>query len=155
MAAAKKTTKTTKPTPAKLLAGVKRSGRVISVYGPFNARTMIEVPTDLAAQVLGVPLERFARTNVIEAVEADLEAIRKRAPEVADSALAATAIQLAYEMENPFNSATSKSMCARSLIEILDGLAEKAPPTQQETSQLDDLRAKREARIAGGAAAAD
>lgn len=123
--------------------------RVISVFGPFNSRVLIELSADLAMRLFAEPLERSSRTTVIEAAMRDVQAIRKRDPELAKSALAAAAVALAYEIEHPYNSATSKSMCSRELRETIDRLRELAPE-QEETDRLDELTAQRSARIDGG-----
>lgn len=152
-ARAKRPPKPKRRTPAQIIESVKRRTRVISVYGPFNSRTMLEVPTDLATELLRKPLSESGRTSVISAVERDLKELRKRSPALADSAIAATAVQLAYELENPYNSATSKSMCARSLADAMDRLRELAP-AEEEKDKLDDLSARRAARRKRRAAAA-
>jgi hypothetical protein len=82
--------------------------------------------------------------TVLEAVERDLAEMDSRI----SAALAASARALARELDNKKNSATSKSMCARALIDTLDRLRELAPP-KEENDQLDDLTARREARRAG------
>lgn len=125
--------------------------RVISVFGPFNSRTLIEVSTDLASKVFKDPLSRSGPTNVIDAVGRDLEAIRKLSPALAESALAATATKLAYELEDPYNSATSKSMCAKALNETLERLRELAPAAK-EADGIDELSSRRAERLAGRAA---
>lgn len=81
---------------------------------------------------------------VKEAVESDLKRLAKRDPVLASSALAATALALAAEIDGD-NSATSKSMCARALNETLKELWEQAPPTE-ESDGLDDLAARRAKR---------
>jgi hypothetical protein len=91
--------------------------------------------------------------SVRDAVESDLAVIRKTAPRVADSALAATALALAAEIDGD-NSATSKSMCAKSLMEALDRLRAMAP-AKREVDDIDRVAAQREKRraaAAGGAA---
>ena len=85
--------------------------------------------------------------TVVEAVERDLAAIADVDPDLAISGLAALALALAREMDNP-NSATSKSMCAGQLRDTLDRLRELMPP-EQETNEIDELRARRERRVAG------
>mgnify|MGYP003406300884 CR=1 FL=1 len=90
--------------------------------------------------------------SVVEAVEKDLRALAKRASGVDSSALAATALMLARELDNAGNSATSKSMCARVLVDVFDRL-EALVPENEETDSLDDLSARRAARLAGGSAA--
>ena len=72
-------------------------------------------------------------------------------PLAARSGLAMAALALAREIDAPTNSATSKSMCARSLLDTLDRLRELTPPAQ-EADGLDDLARRRLARRAGSAA---
>ena len=84
--------------------------------------------------------------RVVAAVERDLTAFRRRSPEIADSALAAAALVLAERMDNPRNSATSVSMCARALKETMDRLRELLPPVQ-EADRLDDLASRRQKRL--------
>jgi len=91
--------------------------------------------------------------TVFGAVKAELEEMAHRAPGIDRSALAASALALAKAMDDPDNSATSKSMCAARLNETLDRLYEKAPEEPQEDSPLDELRARRQRRLEGGAAA--
>ena len=80
--------------------------------------------------------------SVVEAVERDLKGL---GPKAADTSLAATALALARELDEPGNSATSKSMCAKSMVEVLRELR-ALMPAKQEADQLDDLTARREAR---------
>jgi hypothetical protein len=84
--------------------------------------------------------------SVLEAVESDLKALPD---ELAGSALAATARQLAREMDGD-NSATSKSMCAARLMEALDRLRALAPAKKEadRVDELSDRRAKRRASAA-------
>lgn len=121
----------------------KRGARVISVY---KSRTVIEVSTGLASYLFREPLEVSARTNAVDAVERDLALIRARDPKVADSAIAATALRMAYELEDPYNSATSKSMCAKSLQQAMDRLLELSPPGQEEKGKLYDIKSGRAKR---------
>lgn len=95
-------------------------------------------------------------TDVVDAVERDVDAIRQSAPALADSALAATALSLAYEIEHPYNSATSKSMCAKALMEAMATLRELAPPAEKKDA-IDELAAERKKRrsAARGAAPED
>jgi len=88
--------------------------------------------------------------SVVDAVERDLSTIRRLSPDLADSGLAASALVLAAELDSPGNSATSKSMCARALIEALERLRELAPAGDEE-DKLDELGARRAARIGGAA----
>lgn len=80
--------------------------------------------------------------SVVAAVERDLIAL---GPELADSSLAAAALALAKEIDSSGNSATSKSMCARALLETMDRLRALAPP-QEAADKLDDLKQRRETR---------
>jgi hypothetical protein len=88
--------------------------------------------------------------SVFEAVERDLERLAEGA---GDSALGQTALALARELDQD-NSATSKSMCAKSMIDVLRELRSLAPP-EKESDGLDDLAARRATRLAGRSAAAD
>lgn len=89
--------------------------------------------------------------SVVEAVERDLALIAERDKGLAESALAASALVLAAELDSAGNSATSKSMCARALREALDRLRELAP-AEAEEDKLDELGSRRAARIGGAAA---
>lgn len=90
-----------------------------------------------------------ART-VTDALDAELAELAKRAPALAESALAASARVLARELDKERNSATSKSMCQKALSETLDRLRELAP-AKDEKDTLDDLSARRAARRTAGA----
>jgi ribosomal protein L37E len=85
---------------------------------------------------------------VAEAVTRDLRAIYEVAPELGSSGLAALALSLAREMDNPGNSATSKSMCARALQEALKELRSLVPE-KPEGDALDDIVARRAERRSG------
>lgn len=134
------------PDAAELMRRFERRGQVLDVFGAFQSRVLIEVPTELAAEIFRQGLVSAAPGNVVEAIEHDIELLREVSDEVADSAFAATAVRLAYELQNPFNSATSKSMCARSMIEALDRLRELAP-LPEEADGIDELAAKRDERL--------
>lgn len=86
-----------------------------------------------------------ADRSVTAGVQRDLEALAKSAPALATSGLALSALALAGEIDSPHNSATSKSMCARVLLDTLDHLRELAPEGQ-EADELDELSARRTAR---------
>lgn len=90
--------------------------------------------------------------TVVDALTEELAELAERAPELARSTLAASAFALARAMDGN-NSATSKSQCARSLIETLDRLYELAPEAPQEETELDRIRRKRAERDGGTAAA--
>lgn len=93
---------------------------------------------------------RSPTLKVTDAVKRDLAQIAKRDKALARSGLAASALALAKALDEPKNSATSKSMCARSLKETLDRLRELAPPAK-ERDNVDDLSARRAARRAKSA----
>lgn len=87
----------------------------------------------------------MAATNL--SVEAAVKRDLKQFGAMADSALAASALALAREIDSPNNSATSKSMCAKALREALDRLRELAPP-EPKADKLDDITKQREKRRA-------
>lgn len=76
--------------------------------------------------------------SVVAAVERDLGRLDVSARE---GALAATALELAAQLDEPENSATSKSMCARALTETLEKLRALAPPEERPKGKLYELRA--------------
>lgn len=139
----------TKPSEDSADSGAPATGseaRIVSVFkvGPFAELALVLMSVEAAQQIATASDNRGV---VVEGVAKDLDAIREAAAPLADSALAGSAMTLALEMENPYNSATSKSMCANSLLATMNRLTELLPP-KQETSALDDLRARREARRA-------
>jgi hypothetical protein len=71
-------------------------------------------------------------------------------PELAESSLAATALALAFELDHPGNSATSKSMCARALNETMAKIRELAPPADEQDGVDELVDARREAARGGG-----
>jgi hypothetical protein len=121
--------------------------RVISVFGPFNTRAMVEMPAELAAKIFAGPLPDFARTNAVDATEVDLALIREVDPTLADSAIAATAVRMAYELEDPYNSATSKAQCAKALAECMGRLWDQVPekPKEDVVARIQAERASRRA----------
>lgn len=127
------------------------SVRVISVFGTNRSHALIEIPAEVAAELFG-PLADYPRSDVVEAVELDLAEIAERDEQLAKSGLAAVALRLALELDHPFNSATSKGQCAKTLNETLDRLRELAPE-KEESDGVDDLAERRRARRKGGAAA--
>lgn len=122
--------------------------------------TVPELRTQAAELGLNVPrrvrkadLERLIAEHtepltVVAAVENDLRQLSEGAPELKRSALAATALALAGEMDDSGNSATSKSMCAKSLIDALERLQAQAPEREEKGDALDELAAARAARRA-------
>lgn len=120
-----------------------RGARVLNVY---HGRTVIELSTALASYLFRKPLGQSARADAVSAVEADLELIRLRDPRVADSAIAAGALRMAHEIEDPYNSATAKSMCMKALQQAMDRLLELSPPGQEEKGRLYELKTGRAKR---------
>lgn len=88
--------------------------------------------------------------GVAAAVRAELDALERRAPDLAASALAALALALAGEVDDPANSATSKAMCAGSLQKALDRLRELAPPAEV-TDGISGLQERSRLKLAGTA----
>ena len=125
--------------------------RVVGIFGPFGSRVLVEMTADQAHELF--PEEAFAGpAEVSEAVARDVAAMARVDKAIAESGHAATARALARELDHPWNSATSKSMCARALTETLDRLRELLPP-EEEGDGLDDLAARRAARLGGAATA--
>jgi hypothetical protein len=89
------------------------------------------------------------------AVKGDIARFAAADPALAKSGLAASAIALAREIDDPNNSATSKSMCAGKLLDALDRLRELAPPAREETELERRRRERSERRAAGGAKTPD
>ncbi len=90
--------------------------------------------------------------SVVEAVQRDLKGIARRDKGLAESSLAASALALAAELDNAGNSATSKSMCAKSLLDVMNRLRELTPE-EAGVDAVDDLAAKRAKRLDGRATA--
>lgn len=88
--------------------------------------------------------------SVLAAVEADLALLAKRMPGIESTARAAMARALAVELDAG-NSATSKSMCAKELGDIMDALEERAPEVKAGDA-VDDLASRRAVRRGGAAA---
>jgi hypothetical protein len=114
-------------------------GHVVSVFGPFGSRTLVEMSTEDAQKLLDLKAIDACGRGVIDAVDGELDELRARSPELAASATAASARALAYELENPGNSATSKSMCARVIGDHMQTLRELAPPAQKKDG-IDELK---------------
>lgn len=114
--------------------------------GPFAEVAFVAMPVEQAIELLGDAEIKSAL--VVEGVMRDLEGIAARDQKLAGSSYAGAAIAMALEMENPYNSATSKSMCAGKLQEAMDRLRELMPP-EETRNELDDLRARRQGRLAG------
>lgn len=121
--------------------------RVLRVFGLKRERALIEVPTEAIGELLA---QASDEDSVVTAVERDLEQIARLDPELSGTAEAAVAIELARQLDDPFNSAHSKSLCARALIEALEDLRERAPDAP-EADSLDELAARRATRLARAA----
>lgn len=126
-------------------------GHILSVFGAFNSRALVEVPMSVVPRLFSDGVALASRTAAVEAIDHDIAAIRERDEDLADSALAAAAMSMAYELENPYNSATSKSMCARALLELMNRLRELAPPAEQGDG-VDDIATQRAKRLGRSAA---
>lgn len=137
------------PEAGELLDKLRSRAVVLSVFGAFNARTMVVLPTELAMQLLGANLPDHAPSHVVDGVERDLAEIREADEGLAESGLAAAAVQMAFELAHPYNSATSKAQCAKALHDLLDRLRELAPDEGEEGDGLDELSARRAERRAG------
>lgn len=87
-----------------------------------------------------------AAMTVVEAVEAELEKFG-----VTASALGAMALSLARELDVPGNSATSKSMCAKALVDVLREIRALAPPPELE-DEIERARQRRSTRLARASA---
>lgn len=120
-----------------------KGARVVSVGGAFNSRTLVEMPTELAGELFdGLPTS--CPDEVVGAVRGDLA---KMPDEIAASGMAMVALALARELQDPFNSATSKALCAARVTEILGELQRLAPP-KQEADGIDRIAAQRKKRRA-------
>jgi hypothetical protein len=105
------------------------------------ARRGVKIPAKAKKAEIEALLNAVPRT-VVDAVEYDLAALAERAPSIPNTALAASALELARQLDDPDNSATSKSMCSRALTETMDRLEALAPP-KREGDRLDKLRDSR------------
>lgn len=130
--------------------GERMTGRIVSVFGPFNSRALVEVSAEDAMRMVDADELDACGRGVIDAIDGELAELRTRAPDAADSATAAAARSLAFELENPYNSLTSKAMATRELRESMSQLHALAPP-KHERDGLDDIAAQRAKRRAGGA----
>ena len=86
-------------------------------------------------------------TTVVEAVTVEVASLAKRDKAAPGSSMAALALALAREVDAEGNSATSKSMCARALIEAMTRLRESLP-AEKTSDQLDEIAKRRDARKA-------
>lgn len=81
--------------------------------------------------------------SLVEAVERD---IGKLPDDLRESALAELAKTLARELDSSSNSATSKSMNAKALLDTLDKLRELAP-AEEKKGLVHDIRSARRGRL--------
>jgi hypothetical protein len=77
--------------------------------------------------------------SVREAVESELESLK------ASGALAATALAMASEIDG-HTSATSKSMCAKVLVDVMERIRAAAPPAEVK-DPVDELKQRRQRRV--------
>lgn len=127
--------------------------RLISVW---NEQALVLMPVGDAVKLTGGDADAARPMRVVTAVERDLERLRRRDGDLADSALAQSAVVMAFEIENPYNSATSKSYCQARLAETLRELRELAPPEAKKDALTrigDEVAARRAARAANKAGA--
>lgn len=124
--------------------------RLVSVFGPFGSRALVEMQADEAAAMVRMD-EAPDSAHTIDAALRELEWIRARDERLADSAQAAVVVAMAYELENPYNSATAKANCARAMTEALEKLHAQVP-SEEEDDELDSIRRERAARRAAAQA---
>jgi hypothetical protein len=86
--------------------------------------------------------------DVFEAVDAEVAALGRDAE---GSAMAATARALARELDDPGTSATSKSMCAKALVDVMREIRSLAPPKVEE-DEIERARKRRADRQAAARA---
>lgn len=113
--------------------------QIVSVFGAFATQCLVALPVSTAIDLFGPEVMDARRSAVLDGTERDIEDIRSRDAKLAESGLAGTALALAFEIEHPFNSATSKSMCAKALLDTMDRLRELCPP-EQKADGIDELR---------------
>lgn len=80
--------------------------------------------------------------RVFDATERELSRLPA---DIADSALAASALELADQLDSRVNSATSKSMCAKAHLDLMNRIRELAPPVEQK-GPIDEIKERRERR---------
>jgi hypothetical protein len=89
----------------------------------------------------------------LEGVVTVSEAVGRELAELGaeESGLGATALVLAAELDSSEVPASARAMCARELRAVMDRIAGDSQPKTR--GVLDELRARREQRLAGGAGA--
>lgn len=123
---------------------------VLSVFGN-GQRVLVEMHVDRAVEEFGdTQLAKAGRCEVVDATVQELNVIRTTSAEVADSALAAAALRMAFEIDHPYNSATAKANCVSELHKVMDKLHELADEAGKAGSggKADELRARRAKRRA-------
>jgi hypothetical protein len=85
--------------------------------------------------------------SAVASTERDLADLRKRAPDLASSGLAAAALEMSRGLDSD-TSFAQKSLCAKELKDIQARLVELAPKVKTKT-RMDDLAARRAKRLAG------
>jgi hypothetical protein len=108
--------------------------RVLRVHGE---RAVVSLPRDLG---------QSGPSSSTEAAEGDVAKIRERDRAVGESVVAATMLAMAQEVDDPFNSATSKAQCAKELRQAFESLLEQSPEPPAEEGDLERLRRARAAR---------
>jgi hypothetical protein len=88
------------------------------------------------------------------AAQQDLDRLAVEGAQLPSAALAATALCMAAQLDDPRTSATSKSMCAARLVECLETIASLTPERTSDDS-IDDLATRRAARRTGRATSAN
>jgi hypothetical protein len=117
--------------------------RVLRVHGEV---VVLTVPRDLAEYLFKQPLRHAGPTTLSEAAERDIAKIRERDSAVGESVIAASVVSMAHEVDDPFNSSTSKAQCAKELRQSYDSLLEQSPAPPAEESELERLRRARATR---------
>jgi hypothetical protein len=111
-----------------------------------SGRVVISAPIDLAEYLFKEPLAASASISSIEAAERDIAKIQDRDPAIGESVIAATVVRMAQEVDNPFNSATSKAQCAKELRQGFESLLDQSPAPPEEEGDLERIRRARAAR---------
>lgn len=96
-------------------------------------------------QGLRPELQGASGVSVLESTERMLEELGKRAPGVAASPEAALALELAAQLDDQSNSATSKGMNSKEFRETMAALRAMAP-AKQDNDRVDEVNRKRRQR---------
>jgi ABC-type branched-subunit amino acid transport system substrate-binding protein len=109
--------------------------KVVSVFGPFGSQALVHMSSAEAAKLVETDVAATAPAYVIEAVSNDLFRLPVH---LHASAMAATARAMAFELSNPYNSATSKAQCAKVLADVMERLL-LSVPEEEEADELDRI----------------